>query len=106
MEFAELLITGNSFTEWAGGFLSDVDSLVKTALAIVGVVVAVIIISKNPTVGRSVIGIVVGAFIWALPYLIPMVGDMVRGDVSAAPSVVQEVPVLDTTPAEPLEISK
>lgn len=106
MEFAELMIIGNSFTDWAGGFLSDVDSIVKTALALVGVVVAVLIIARNPTVGRSFIGILVGAFIWGLPYLIPMVGEMVRGDVSAAPAVTQETTIPGKTQSSTIDISK
>lgn len=106
MEFAELIVTGAGALDWIGDFLTDVDGLVKATLAIVGVVVAVLIIVKNPSIGRTITGLVVGGFIWGLPYLIPLVGDMFRSDVSSAPVTVQEALVPDMAPSSQLDTSK
>ena len=54
--------------------------------AIWGIIVAILIIAKNPTVGRAIIGVAVGAFIAGLPWIIPAVGELFRGDVEAAPA--------------------
>jgi len=106
MEFAELIVVGAGALDWIGDFLTDVDRLVKTALALVGVVVAVLIIAKNPSLGRTISGLVVGAFIWGLPYLVPLVGDMFRSDVSSAPPAVQQALAQDITPSSQLDPSK
>lgn len=72
------------------GLISDADNLIKAVTVVIGTVVAIVIIAKNPTVGRAIIGIVVGAFIASLPWLIPGVGGLFREDIEASPAAVVE----------------
>lgn len=84
MEFMNSLIVGASLTEWTGNILTSARTLIVTALGIIGLVVAILIIAKNPTMGRVITGILVGAFIAALPWILPAVGEMFRGDIAAS----------------------
>lgn len=99
MELINNIVVASSLTEWAGNFVDDVDALIKTVLVVVGAIVAVVIIIKNPSVGRSIIGLVVGGFIAALPWLVGAVGGMIRGDVEASAQVItleeHEIPRAD-----------
>lgn len=99
MEFAELLVVGNGFFDWINNLTSDADSTVKTILALVGTVVGVMIIVKNPTVGRSILGIVVGGMIIALPYIIPGMGNMFSNEIESSAPMMQEV-VLEELPGD------
>lgn len=81
---SESLVIGSGFIDWINGLASNVSSTIGTLLGIAGVVLAIIIIAKNPTVGRVIIGVLIGAFAASLPWLIPAVGEMVRGDVEGS----------------------
>lgn len=81
---SESMVLGSGFTGWMGDMVSTIDSLVGSILGVVGVILAIIIIAKNPTTGRVIIGIIVGAFAVSLPWVIPAVGDMFRGDIESA----------------------
>ncbi|MGP9587203.1 hypothetical protein ACT3TB_16260 [Micrococcaceae sp. AOP34-BR2-30] len=83
---SESMIVGVSFTDWFGNIVNEFSALINTLLVVIGVVVAVITIAKNPTVGRSIMGIVVGAFIASLPWLVPAVGGMFQGDIESSGS--------------------
>lgn len=80
---------------WAGDLVKEAKTLVSAILIVAGIVVAVMIIVKNPTVGRVITGVLVGAFIAGLPWIIPGVGGMLKGDIQASgvqpPAVVLEV---------------
>lgn len=87
MELINNLVVASSLTDWVGDFVGDVGTLIQVILGVVGAIVAVVIIVKNPTVGRSIMGVLVGAFIAALPWLVTNVGEMIRGDVEASAQV-------------------
>lgn len=78
------LVVGASFTDWISGKLADFRTIITTALVLIGIVVGVMIIAKNPTVGRVITGVVVGAFIGGLPWIMPAVGEMFRGDINSS----------------------
>lgn len=78
-----LIVTG-SLTDRLGDLISDANTLVVSLLVVLGIIVAVIIIAKNPTVGRTIIGVCVGAFIAGLPWIIPAVGELFRGDIEGS----------------------
>lgn len=82
---------------WVDGKVGEVNSTVATICVAAGVIIGIVIIVKNPTVGRSIIGIMVGAFIASLPWLIPGVGAMIRGDVEAAAPPVSSVEQFEMT---------
>lgn len=84
MEHLTGITTVGSLTGWIGDFVDDASGLIQAILAVVGVIVAVLIIAKNPTIGRVIVGIMVGAFIASLPWILPAVGEMFRGDIEAA----------------------
>lgn len=81
---SENLVVGAGITGWLDDMIGNIENLVRAFLAVVGLVVAVMIIVKNPTVGRSIIGICVGAFIAGLPWIVPAMGDMFRGDIEGS----------------------
>lgn len=70
------------------GLISDADTLIKAVVVVIGTVIAIAIIMKNPTFGRALIGVGVGAFVASLPWLIPAVGGLFREDIEASPAVV------------------
>lgn len=74
-------IVAAGLLDWVNDTVSEVDSTIKVILGVVGVIVGVSIIVKNPSIGRVIMGSVVGAFIVSLPWLIPAVGNMFRGDI-------------------------
>lgn len=78
------VVIGASLTDWVGGMLTSFKTIISTALILIGLVVGVMIIAKNPTIGRVITGIAVGAFIGGLPWIMPMVGEMFRGDLSSS----------------------
>lgn len=84
MEHLTGITTVGSLTGWIGDFVDEASGLIAAILAVVGVIVAIMIIVKNPTVGRVIIGIMVGAFIASLPWILPAVGEMFRGDIEAS----------------------
>lgn len=81
---SENLVVGAGITGWVEDMVGSVENLVRMILGVVGLIVAVMIIIKNPTVGRSIIGICVGAFIAGLPWIVPAMGDMFRGDIEGS----------------------
>lgn len=87
-------VAGVSLTDWMGNFVGEARGLIIAILSIAGVVIAVMIIIKNPTVGRVIVGVLVGGFVAGLPWIIPAAGEMVRGDINASAqdhySVTQE----------------
>lgn len=84
MELTDIVVTAGGLTGWAENMVGSVEGLVQMILAVVGLIVAVMIIVKNPSVGRTIIGVVVGAFIAGLPWIIPAVGDLFRGDIEGS----------------------
>lgn len=79
-----VVMASSSLTDWIDGMIADARGLITAVLVVVGVVVAILIIVKNPTVGRVITGVVVGAFVSGLPWIIPAVGEMFRGDIQAS----------------------
>jgi len=84
MEIINSVVMGVSLTDWVGGFMSDAKALINTALVLIGLIVAVMFIMKNPSIGRVIMGIMMGAFIGGLPWILPAVGEMFRGDITAS----------------------
>lgn len=84
MEIINSVVMGVSLTDWLGGFFADAKALINAALIIAGVVFAIVFIAKNPSMGRVLMGVVIGAFISGLPWIIPAVGEMFRGDITAS----------------------
>lgn len=78
------MTTVGSLFDWAGNTVDRASGLIEAVLIVIGLVVAIMIIVKNPTVGRVIIGIMVGAFIASLPWILPAVGEMFRGDIEAS----------------------
>lgn len=79
-------VTADGLVDWFDGKVNEVNGVVTGVCIVVGIIVAILIIAKNPTVGRAIIGVAVGAFIAGLPWIIPAVGELFRGDVEAAPA--------------------
>lgn len=82
---------------WVDGKVGEVNSTIATICIAAGVIVAIIIIVKRPTVGSAIGGVAVGAFIGALPWLIPAFGALIRGDVEAASPPTSVVEQYETT---------
>lgn len=97
MDIFNHLVVANSLTDWIYDFVSEIDILVKAVLGVAGAILAVLIISKNPTAGRVITGLFVGGVVAALPWLVLGFGDMVRGEVEASAQVIQEAPGIDDT---------
>lgn len=89
---ANIAYQASGLTGWVDDKVGDANSTVVGICVLAGVIVAIIIIVRNPTVGRAIIGVLVGAFIAGLPVIIPGVGQMVQGDIDSAgpPSSVVE----------------
>lgn len=100
---SQALIMGSGLTGWAEEMTSDVRSLIIGILGIAGLIVALIIIVKNPTVGRTIIGVCVGAFIAGLPWIIPAVGDLLQGDLVGSGTGAPYALVEQETPNSTLE---
>lgn len=84
MEMLTSVVMAASLTDWLDGMIADAKGLVVAVLAVIGLVVAILIIAKNPSIGRVITGVIVGAFIAGLPWIIPAVGEMFRGDITAS----------------------
>lgn len=100
---SQALIVGSSLTSWAEEMTSEVEGLIIGILAIIGLVVAVTYFMRNPSVGRGVIGICMGALIVSLYWLLPAVGGMIRGDIQGAGAGTSQVLVEQDTPDVTLE---
>lgn len=81
---ANIAYQAAGLTGWVDDKVSDVSSTVVGICLVAGIIVGILIIVRNPTVGRTIVGVVVGAFIASLPVIIPAAGDLIQGDINAA----------------------
>lgn len=93
----EVAPAASGLTGWLDNILNDAENLVTAFCVIAGIVVGILIISKNPGVGRTISGVVVGAFIAGLPWIIPAVGNLFRGDLEATAQTAQLLNLLFQT---------
>lgn len=71
--------------DWANQMISEVRGVFTAACILVGLIVALMIIAAKPhTTGKSIIGLVVGAFIASVPFLIPWLSSLFEKETNAA----------------------
>lgn len=85
----DTLILADGIFDLGNDLANQTSNLVKTVLVVVGVIIACVIIFKNPSFGRVIMGIAVGGFIAGLPWIVPVVSEMLQSDLDAT-AVVQE----------------
>lgn len=99
----DTLILANGVFDLGNDLANQTDNLVKTVLGVVGIIIGCVIIFGNPTIGRTILGVVVGGIIMALPWIMPSVSEMLKNDLDAS-VVVQEHVFEDQALNEGLEL--
>lgn len=84
------LVVAASLTDKIGDLTADANNLIKGILVVAGLIIAILIIAKNPSVGRVITGCLVGAFVAGLPWILPAFGEMLRGDIEGAGQVTYD----------------
>lgn len=86
----EGLVVATSLTGKIGDLTTNASLLLKGILSVAALVIAIIIIAKNPTTGRVISGCLIGAFVAGLPWVLPAIGELLRGDIESAGQVTYD----------------
>lgn len=78
-----LYAASGGLLDWVNTAANRATDTITAVVVVVGLVVGIIIAVSKRTMGSVIMGLVVGGIICAIPFLIPMAGDMAENEVGA-----------------------